>query len=327
MKLKNFFKENYKFILFITFLLVFFYIPLPYYIMAPGGTINVTDRVEKEGYEVKDGSLNMLYVSEYDATPALLLFAKLRNEWDIEKNKERQISNESIDEIETRNKIMRDNSLDIAMLLAYKEAGKKIEITEKKNVVIATTKNNGLKVGDIILTADGAEVEDINTVKNIISKKEVGEFITFDILRNDTLTSVQSKIFIEENKKVIGTFIITEYEYDAEDEISIKFKDSESGSSGGMMLALTIYNAISDEDIIKGRNISGTGTIEPDGTIGEIDGVKYKIMGAVKDNMDLVLVSPSNYEEAIMIKDKYNYDIEIVEVSTLKEAIEYLKNN
>ena len=27
------------------------------------------------------------------------------------------------------------------------------------------------------------------------------------------------------------------------------------------MLTLTIYNAISDEDIIKGRNIAGTGTI------------------------------------------------------------------
>ncbi len=42
------------------------------------------------------------------------------------------------------------------------------------------------------------------------------------------------------------------------------------------MLTLTIYNAISGEDLIKGRNIAGTGTINLDGTVGEIDGVKYK---------------------------------------------------
>lgn len=327
MKLKKFCKENYKFILFILFLLLFFNLPLPYYIMAPGGTINITNRVEMEGYQVEKGSLNMLYVSEYEATPASLLLAKLRNEWDIEKNKERQISNESAHDIETRNKIMRDNSLDVAMLLAYKEAGKKIDITEKKNVAIATTKDNGLKVGDIILKADNNDVEDINTIKKLISTKNVGETITFKIMRNNSEKEVESKIYLEDNKKVIGVILITEYEYDADPKVDIKFKSSESGSSGGMMLALTIYNAISDEDIIKGRNISGTGTIEPDGTIGEIDGIKYKIMGAVKDKMDLILVSPANYEEAIMVKNKYKYDIKIIEVNTLKEAIEYLKNN
>ena len=56
------------------------------------------------------------------------------------------------------------------------------------------------------------------------------------------------------------------------------------------MLTLTIYNAISGEDLIKGRNIAGTGTINLDGTVGEIDGVKYKIMGANNSNMDIVFV-------------------------------------
>ena len=32
-------------------------------------------------------------------------------------------------------------------------------------------------------------------------------------------------------------------------------------------MALSIYNAISDEDIIKGRNIAGTGTIDIDGNV------------------------------------------------------------
>ena len=93
------------------------------------------------------------------------------------------------------------------------------------------------------------------------------------------------------------------------------------------MLALTIYNAISDDDIIKGRNISGTGTISSDGSVGEIDGVKYKIMGAAKNNMDIAFVPSNNYEEAIETKEKYNYDIEIIKVDTFDELVEYLRNN
>ena len=91
MKFKQFIKENYKFLLLILLIVLFFNVKVPYYIMAPGGTINITDRVEMEGYQNKDGSLNMLYVSEYEGTPATLLVAKLKS-WDIEKNEERQIS-------------------------------------------------------------------------------------------------------------------------------------------------------------------------------------------------------------------------------------------
>ena len=221
---------------------------------------------------------------------------------------------------------MRDNSLDIATLVAYKEAQKEITITEKRNVVIATTIDNGLEIGDIILEADGQVCEDIETVKKIISNKEVDDDITFKIIRDDKEKLVRSKVILDNNTKVIGVVIITEYDYNKNPEVDIKFKDSESGASGGLMLSLTIYNAISGEDIIKGRNIAGTGTISVNGTVGEIDGIKYKIMGAAHDGMDIVLVPENNYEEAIRTKNTYNFDIEIVKVNTFKEAINYLKN-
>ena len=326
MKIKEFIKREYKFILFIVLVLCLFYIKLPYYISAPGGTINITDRVEMEGYENNSGSLNMLYVSEYEATPATLLWSKLFG-YDIDSSKDRQISNENMHEIEERNKIMRDNSLDIATLVAYTTAGKDINIKEKRNTVIATTSNNGLEVGDIILSVDNIECEEVSDIKNIIKSKEEGETITFRVLRNNKEKEIKSKVLLEDNTKVIGVIIVTQYEYDLDPEINIKFKNSESGSSGGLMLTLTIYNAISDEDIIKGKNIAGTGTISADGSVGEIDGVKYKIMGAAKNDMDIVFVPSSNYKEAINTKEKYNYDLEIVKVDTFDEAITYLKNN
>lgn len=326
MKVKDFLKREYKFIIFLVLIMVLFYVKLPYYISAPGGTINITDRVDMDGYKNDGGSLNMLYVSEYNATPMSFIWAKLSG-YEISSNKDKQVSNETTSEVQLRNKIMRDNSLDIATMVAYSKANKKIDIKSKRNVVIATTNENGLEIGDVILSVDGFLCEEVGDVKNIIRSKEVGDKINFKILRNDKEKEIESEILLENNTKVIGVVIVTEYDYDLDPEIDIKFKNSESGASGGLMLTLTIYNAISGEDLIKGRNISGTGTISSDGSVGEIDGIKYKIMGAAKDNMDIAFVPSSNYEEAIKTKEKYNYDIEIVKVDTFDEAIEYLRNN
>ena len=327
MKIKNFIKENYKFIIVLILIVLFCTIRLPYYIMTTGGTINITDRVEMDGYQKEDkGSINMLYVSEYDATPFSYLLAKLRGE-EINSNKERQISNESVEEINKRNKIMRDNSLDIAVLVAYPEAGKNINIKSKKNIVMAKTTDNNFEVGDIILTVNDKVCDEVNDIKEIINNSEENDVIKFKVLRNDKELEIENKVVLEDNRKVVGVVIVTDYEYDLDPKIDIKFKNSESGSSGGLMLTLTIYNAVSSEDLIKGRNIAGTGTINADGTVGEIDGIKYKIMGAAKNNMDIVFVPSSNYEDAINTKNKYNYDLEIIKVDTFNEVLEYLRNN
>lgn len=327
MKFKKFIKENYKIILLMILIILFFNIKLPYYILAPGGTINITNRVVMEDYKKEEnGSINMLYVSEYDGTPASLLMAKIKN-YDIESNKERQISNETIKEINKRNKIMRDNSLDIATMVAYTEAGKKIDIKNRKNVVVATTIDNGLEIGDEIITVDNVKCEEVADIKKQINSKEENDIITFKILRENKEKEIKSKVLLEGTNKIVGAVIITEYDYEINPQIDIKFKNSESGASGGLMLALTIYNAITEDDIIKGRTIAGTGTISLDGTVGEIDGIKYKIMGAAKNKVDIVFVPSANYEEAIMTKNKYKYNLEIVRVDTFKETIEYLKKN
>lgn len=326
MKIKKIIKENYKFILVLIILVLFSTLKLPYYIMTTGGTINITDRVEMEGYKNTNGSINMLYVSEYEATPFSYLIAKLKGD-EISSNKDRQISNESVKEINKRNKIMRNNSLDTAVIVAYTNAGKEINITNQKNIVMATTTDNNFKIGDIILTVNDLICNDVNEIKEIINNTDENDIIKFKILRDDQELEIENKVTVKDNSKIVGIVITTQYEYEITPEINIKFKNSESGSSGGLMLTLTIYNAISGEDLIKGRNIAGTGTINLDGTVGEIDGIKYKIMGAHNDNMDIVFVPSANYEEAIRIKNKYNYNMEIIKVDTFDEVLEYLKKN
>jgi PDZ domain-containing secreted protein len=50
-------------------------------------------------------------------------------------------------------------------------------------------------------------------------------------------------------------------------------------------------------------------------------------MGAHKAKADVFLVPKNNYEEAIKVKKERGYDISIVSVETLDDAIKYLKEN
>ena len=318
--MKKFLKENLRFIIFMIILITVVNIELPYYIEAPGGTINLTKRIDKN-YKKENGSLNMLYVTEYKGNIVTVLLSKIIKSWDLFEISNQQVSNEDAHDIYVRNKVMLDNSINNATYVAYNYAGKNLTIKEIQNIVIATTKDNGLKIGDIILSIDNYDVENNKTIKEYLSSLNPGDKVNLKIKRNDKEETIS--ITIDEDK-LIGIMLITNYIYETPDDLNINFRSGEGGSSGGLVLALGIYSEITDTDILKGRNIAGTGTIDIDGTIGEIDGIKYKIAGAVRNKMDVVLVSPYNYEEAKQVVKETNYNIEIVCVKTFEEAINYL---
>lgn len=327
-KIKNYLWEDKFYILSIIILILLFNIKLPYYVNAPGGVIDIKNRIvyeEKENYE---GSLNMLYVKEYVASIPFYLLSYIVPDWDLESISDSQVSsNETVDEINTRSKVMLDNSINNAMYVAYKAANKDVKIKNMKYIVIGVTKENGLKIGDEILKIENTEVDSLDTIKNIINEKNIGDKITLVIKRDNQEKTITSKIKKISGEKALGVVISTNYELETDPKIELKFKSSESGSSGGLMMTLSIYSAISGEDILKGRNIAGTGTIDMNGNVGEIGGIKYKIMGAVKNNMDIVLVPSANYKEAMKVKKEKNYHIKIVKVDTFNEALEYLRDN
>lgn len=324
--MKQYIKENKYFITIILLIVLLFNIKLPYYINTPGGVININNRIDYPGKKEYNGSLNMLYVTEYVATIPTYLASFIIKDWDTESIKQSQISDETTEEIEYRNKIMLENSINTAKLIAYKEAGKEIKTISKKYVVIGTTIQNELKIGDEILKVNNKEIEGFETIKKEIEGHKVGDKIVFEIKRNKKTITKKVEIKQKDNNKIIGAVIVTNNTYQTNPEVQLKFKSSESGSSGGMMMTLSIYCALLEEDLLKGKKIAGTGTIEADGSIGEIAGIKYKIIGAYKNKMDIVLVPSNNYKEAIKVAKERNYNMNIVEVKTFKDVVTYLKN-
>ena len=322
-KIKEFLKNNIKYILILVIVGIIANYPLPYYIEAPGGTIDITNRIDIDGGYVSKGSLNLLYVTEYRGNVMTYLMGLVLPSFDIEKQEERQISNESVQDIYIRNRVMLENSIDNATILAYRYANKTVNITGYNNVILANYNDNDLKIGDNIISIDDVKVSNLIDIKNELDKKEANQTITISVMRDNKEHSFKVKL---DDEKKLGIIVQTDYEYELDPEINIKFKTSESGSSGGLMLALSIYNAITSEDITHGFKVAGTGTIDIEGNVGEIGGVKYKIMGAVRNKMDLVFVPTANYDEAIKVKKEHNYDIDIIKVNTFEEALNYLNN-
>ena len=311
-------KSTLIYLLIIIIITIFVNIRLPYFISAPGGVININERIESKN---NNGSLNMLYVKEYEGTPATLLMSLFHKNYDVYKIDKIKISNETNKELKERNKLMLNNSINNAIYVAYKEIGEKLKIKDIQNIVIATSKDNGLSVGDIILKCDGKDVQNINDLKEIIENKTPHEFVNLLVKRED----ITMDLNVEVNEEhLIGVAIITNYEFD--DEIDIKFKNSEGGASGGLMLSLAIYQEISGKDLMKGRKIAGTGTIDINGNVGPIDGIKYKIMGANKNKIDIIFVPEENYQEASKIIENNNYQMKLYKVKTLEDAINYLIN-
>lgn len=323
--MKKIIKEDLWFYISLIIIIILFKIKLPYYIDRPGGTIEINNRIECKSCHKINGSLNLMYVTENEATIPTFLASFLIPNWDLEKISEQQINNETTEEIFKRNKLMLEESIDSAIMVAYKESNNDINITSKKNIVLTTTINNNLKIGDEILEVDGRKIDNILDIKKIINEKEKNDKLNIKVKRNNQEKQVTVTIREEKKVKLIGAVITTDYDYNLDPSIKIKFKQNEAGASGGLMLALSIYSKISKEDIIKGRKIAGTGTINFDGTVGQIDGIKYKIIGAHKNNIDIVLVPKENYKEALKVKKKNKYKMKIVKVEKFSDAIKYLK--
>lgn len=305
-------------------IVIVFNVKLPYYVDAPGGVIDISDRIEYEDKSFYDGSLNMLYVTEYVATIPTYIMSYILKDWDLESIEDSKLADESTEDIDIRNKIMLDNSINNAMYVAYETAGKEIIVSSKRHLVIGSVTDTNLMIGDEIRKVNGKQILSLNDIKDLIAVSNIGDSLVFEVIRDGKEKVVKESIKDIDGDKALGVVLITDLDYETNPEIELNFKDSESGSSGGMMLALSIYSAISGEDILKGRNIAGTGTIDLEGNIGEISGIKYKIIGAAKNGIDVVLVPSANYDEAIEVKKEYGYKFPIVKVDTFEEAVEYL---
>ena len=327
-KIKKFIIKNYIGLIIIGIVMFLCFFQLPYVIYTPGGIIPLESRIKiADGYE-SEGSLNMSYVSMVKGTIPLLLVSYIVPNWDIVPKSNIIYNNESIDELMEYERLQMRASIANATLVAYQKVGKDITISNRTLNIITTTKKakTDVKKMDQLLTLDGEEISNIEDIRTIIQNHEVGDTVKLEVLRKGNKKECSAVIYDEEDTKLMGISFLEVYDYETNPKIEVKTKNSEAGSSGGLMMSLAIYNALTENDITKGKKIVGTGTISSDGTVGPIDGVKYKLLGAVNNKAAMFICPKENYNEAIKYKNALNLKIDIYGVSSFDEALSIIEN-
>ncbi len=323
-KVKDLIKEYYKVFIIYIVLLLLITVKLPYIIDVPGGIINVNGRVQIETSNDINGTINYAYVSEIRATIPTLLISLFKKTWDVEEINSNALNDEEYKDILFRDKMYLKESISNATIVAYNKLGLDVKVISQKLIVVGDL-NSNFKIGDEILKVNNIEVNSLEKFKEIINDKNINDIIDIEVINNNEKHIRKCKIYEEEGRKIVGVLLLEDKELECDPIIKVKTEKSESGSSGGLMLALTIYDKLSDEDIIKGLNIVGTGSIDNNGNVEEIGGIKYKLLGASKEKIDLFFVPINNYEEATKINEEYDLGFKIVPIKTFDELVEYLK--
>ncbi len=328
-QVKKIFKRNYKLIIIATAIYFILTYNLPYFIFKPGGLIDISDRITVENEIDLKGSYNLTYVSQLNATIPTYILSKIFKNWDLIKINEVKAQEESLTDLNTRNDLLLQSSLDSAMLVAFDRANQVYNVSDNKFMIIYVDdhETTNLKVGDELLEVAGHLVTSIDTVKEEVSNLKVGESLKFKIKRSDKTLSKQATVFQGEDSKKVGILILNDFNIETEIDIDFDFKKSESGPSGGFITALDIYTKLIKKDLTQGLKIAGTGTIDRTGNVGSIDGIKYKVLGAIKNNADIFFApAGDNYKKAKKILEKENSNINLVAIKTIDDAINYLKS-
>ena len=146
-------------------------------------------------------------------------------------------------------------------------------------------------------------------------------------MRDDKEIVLDCTLYEEENRKILGVGLQSVTTYDVDPEVNFHFEKNESGPSAGMITTLSIYDQLTEGDLTKGKLIAGTGTIEADGSIGQIGEVEYKLLGAVHGGAEVFLVpAGENYQDCKKMKKEENLDVKLIPVKNINEAVEKLKN-
>ena len=174
-----------------------------------------------------------------------------------------------------------------------------------------------LEQDDEIISLNGTEITGHAQLVNTIQESN-GQPVTLRVRRNGedqtfTIPVTQSA----EGTYQIGVFLDSEFEFPIDVEIHLQ---DVGGPSAGLIFTLALIDLMTEESVTEGRHIAGTGTIDPDGTVGPIGGVQQKVIAAGSTGATIFLAPERNCAEITHVPE----GMTVYSVDTLDTALEIL---
>jgi PDZ domain-containing protein len=104
--------------------------------------------------------------------------------------------------------------------------------------------------------------------------------------------------------------------------------DAIGGPSAGLAFTLTLIDRLSAGSLAGGQRVAVTGTIQDDGSVGPIGGLRQKVAAVRQSGVRVFIVPKAQGEDGVdglaEAREAAGDDVEIIPVATLEEALEAL---
>jgi len=296
-----------------------------YSLTAPGYNNNVDSFIVVDSeYEI-DGSFHTTSVISLKGITYLQYLIGNKEEKVFVSAYPEYYENLVVSDLKVMSYLMKDDSLYTSLIVGIKNTGYSIDYESYSTVYLTWNylDEDTLEIGDKIIEVTHQDVpielSDIECLSTVTIKVLRGDdILEFDVTRNqvnETLCGIG--IYVD----VFSTILSTEVEYELIETIT-------SGSSGGLMQSLYIFNQLTEFDYSLGLKIGGTGTISVDETVGAIGGIEQKIYTSDMNNIDIFFApyAGNNYNDALALLNTLDSDMILVGVDTFSDALDYLVN-
>ena len=317
---------------FLIIVLLAFFVPTPYVLISPGTPQNILgDAISITGaqtYPTKGKlSVTSVMVTNPDSylTGFDILYGWITSDQAVLPRAEIYPKNESTEQSNQQGAADMQESQANATAAALSLLGYK---GESKLIVNSVNPNSyafkKLITGDQVIAVDQKILTSASQITDYLDTKKAGDTVNIKVIRSTT-GSVPIEIPVVLSKRddgsaFIGVIIETKYNF----PVNVKIKlDETGGPSGGLIFALGILEKLQSEDLVRGRNIAGTGTITEKGEVGPIGGITEKIIGAKRAGVTLFLAPIDNCSD--ITHPELLKGIKVVPVATLSEALAVLR--
>ncbi|MGI8758419.1 MAG: YlbL family protein [Acidimicrobiales bacterium] len=300
-------------------------VPLPLVVIAPGSAIAVGERVEL-GREPDplSGELLLTTVSISQPTAFGVVQAWLAERTEVLSQGEVFPAGVDREEFgEAQRELFRESS-EVAAAVGLRAAGEEVEISGEGALVAQVLEGSPadelLLPGDVVIGADDRTIELASDLVVALSSRSAGDEVVLTVLRDGTEQEVRVELRQVEDlgRPALGVAVTT-VALDVALPFPVEVDQGRiGGPSAGLMIALTVYDLADAGDLVEGRTVAGTGTIDLDGNVGPVGGVDAKVVAARQAGASIFLVPEG---EAALAEEAAGDDIEVIPVATIDDAI------
>jgi len=299
---------------------------LPYYTLSPGSSVDVNQIVH-----VRDGQS---YPSRGEV---LLLFVRQRsriNVWrwvqakldsEIDLYKQQTITGGlSPAELEDRDRADMAISKFTAKAVAFEHLDGALPIDRPGVRVLWVYRSypaaSALEPDDVVVAVDGKAVSTPEAVANAVRARKPGDDVTITYLRDGRRHDARLRTVANESgQPIVGISVVPRYRFPSAVTIDT---GNIQGPSAGLAMTLAVIDELTPGDLTGGKKIAVTGTIEPDGSVGQVGGVAQKSVAVRAAHPALFLVPAQEAADA----RKHSGGVKVVGVRDLAGALRALRS-